>query len=74
MEQLARSEPEAIFSLIDYLQDIIEELERRISEVERQQKTDSSNSRLAALERRDREANVSPAAEVLAKAWWSGRP
>ena len=44
MQQLARSGPDAIFPLIDYLQDIIEGLERRISEVERQQKTDSSNS------------------------------
>jgi len=44
MQQIARSGPEALFSLIDYLQDIIEGFEHRIKELERQQKTDSSNS------------------------------
>jgi hypothetical protein len=44
MQQISRSGPEAIFSLIDYLQEIIVGPEHRITELERQQKTDSSNS------------------------------
>jgi transposase len=44
LQQLLRSGPEAIFSLIEYQQDIIISLEQRIAELERQQKTDSSNS------------------------------
>ena len=44
LHQLSKSGPEALISLIEYLQDVIVSLEHRITELERQQKTDSSNS------------------------------
>jgi transposase len=44
MQSLYRAGPEALFSLIDYLQDIIESLEARIEVLEQQRNTDSHNS------------------------------
>ena len=44
MQSLYRAGPEALFSLIDYLQDIIESLQARIEVLEQQRNTDSHNS------------------------------
>lgn len=62
LQQLSRSEPEALISLIEYLQDIIVSLEHRISELERQQKTDSSNS------------HKPPSSDGIAKRMYRQRP
>jgi len=44
MQSLYRAGPEALFSLIDYLQDIIESLQARVEALEQQRNTDSHNS------------------------------
>jgi transposase len=62
LHQLSNSGPEALISLIDYLQDIIVGLERRIVELERQQKTDSSNS------------NKPPSSDGIARRIYRPRP
>jgi transposase len=62
LQQLYRSGPETIYSLIEYQQDIIISLEHRIAELERQQKTDSSNS------------NKPPSSDGIAKRMYRPRP
>ena len=62
LQQLSRSEPDALISLIEYLQDVIVGLEHRIAELERQQKTDSSNS------------NKPPSSDGIAKRMYRPRP
>ena len=44
MQSIYRAGPEALFSLIDYLQDLIESLALRIEALEQQRHTDSHNS------------------------------
>jgi len=44
MQNIYRAGPEAIFSLIDYLQDLIESHTHRIEALEEQRNTDSHNS------------------------------